>query len=183
MYTRSQHIKNLFSSDDSSATTLYNVTWTVRPVGGEIGHLVDRWSGWLGGTFERCATRDSVIVSGDFDECVTSVEYNIFRVKFDVSLYPRCVVSINIHTTYYTIRCRYINTLQSVVCTLLIVAPHEWNVLFQEVAQQCTPCPRSAVLPDNNVHAFDFARVCPNSIDAIIIWTRKRLHCVQFRGI
>ena len=32
--------------------------------------------------------RMTVIVSGDFDECVTSVEYNTFHVNFVVSLDP-----------------------------------------------------------------------------------------------
>ena len=64
----------------------------------ETGPLIDRWSGWLGGTFERCATDDCVIVSLDFGECVTSVKYNTFYVNFVVSLLDiLSLVWISIH--------------------------------------------------------------------------------------
>ena len=38
------------------------------------GPIVIRRDGWSGGTFERCAMHDCVIVSGDFDECVSGAQ-------------------------------------------------------------------------------------------------------------
>ena len=70
----------------------------------ETGPLVDRLSGWPGDTFERCSTHDChcVIVSGDFGECVISVEYITCHVKFAVSFDPLGLVRINIrlHTIH-----------------------------------------------------------------------------------
>ena len=73
---------------------------------------IDRWSGWPEGTFERSATHDCIIVSGDFDECVTCVKCNTFQVNFVVSLDPLGLVWINIHTLIIISNGQYVELFQ-----------------------------------------------------------------------